>query len=404
MKIDPIDFKRRRFLLSAGVGGAGAIAAVAGGTLLSASHPKNSPRHQEPAAAIRPPNTCGTTTARPAFNRETPMLIKKSSASSVRGGRLAHAHANFAALLPKTMDRRSFLKRSGIGVGAGAAISAFASQLPFAMIGKAEAAGSAPAGRHRRDQAHRVHALLGRLRHRRRGAERRLDRPGAGVRLAAQPRRALRQGRLGARARPRRACRLKYPMKLVNGKYQTHHLGPGASTRSATSCSTIRKESPARMPSTGSAPPSTATSRPTCCASSCSFWGTNNCDHQARICHSTTVAGVANTWGYGAMTNSYNDMQNAKAILFIGSNAAEAHPVAMLHVLHAKENGAKMIVVRSALHPHRGQGRPVRALPLRHRHPAHLRHPPPHLQERLGGQGVHRRPRLRHGQGARGGR
>ena len=32
------------------------------------------------------------------------------------------------------------------------------------------------------------------------------------------------------------------------------------------------------------------------------FWGTNNSDHQARICHSTTVAGVANTWGYGAMT------------------------------------------------------------------------------------------------------
>ena len=43
-----------------------------------------------------------------------------------------------------------------------------------------------------------------------------------------------------------------------------------------------------------------------------SLWGSNNCDHQARICHSTTVAGVANTWGYGAMTNSYNDMRNAK--------------------------------------------------------------------------------------------
>ena len=50
-----------------------------------------------------------------------------------------------------------------------------------------------------------------------------------------------------------------------------------------------------------------------------SFWGTNNCDHQARICHSTTVAGVANTWGYGAMTNSYNDMQNSKVALYIGS-------------------------------------------------------------------------------------
>ena len=75
------------------------------------------------------------------------------------------------------------------------------------------------------------------------------------------------------------------------------------------------------------------------------FWGTNNCDHQARICHSTTVAGVANTWGYGAMTNSYNDMHNCKAMLFIGSNAAEAHPVAMQHVLRGKENGAVMIVV-----------------------------------------------------------
>jgi formate dehydrogenase major subunit len=31
--------------------------------------------------------------------------------------------------------------------------------------------------------------------------------------------------------------------------------------------------------------------------------------------------------------------------LYIGSNAAEAHPVSMLHMLHAKENGCKMIVV-----------------------------------------------------------
>ena len=45
------------------------------------------------------------------------------------------------------------------------------------------------------------------------------------------------------------------------------------------------------------------------------------------------------------MTNSYNDMHNCKAMLFLGSNAAEAHPVAMQHVLRGKENGAKMIVV-----------------------------------------------------------
>src|SRR5258708_9279683 len=63
-----------------------------------------------------------------------------------------------------------------------------------------------------------------------------------------------------------------------------------------------------------------------------SLWGSNNCDHQARICHSTTVAGVAQTWGYGAMTNSYNDMQNTKCAMYIGSNAAAAHPGSMLHL------------------------------------------------------------------------
>jgi formate dehydrogenase major subunit len=75
------------------------------------------------------------------------------------------------------------------------------------------------------------------------------------------------------------------------------------------------------------------------------FWGSNNGDHQARICHSTTVAGVANTWGYGAMTNSYNDIHNSRAIFEIGGNPAEAHPVAMQHMLRAKEqNNAPFIV------------------------------------------------------------
>ena len=76
------------------------------------------------------------------------------------------------------------------------------------------------------------------------------------------------------------------------------------------------------------------------------MWGTNNVDHQARICHSTTVAGVANTWGYGAMTNSYNDIHRSKAILIIGGNPAEAHPVSLVHIFKAKEeNNAKLIVI-----------------------------------------------------------
>jgi len=76
------------------------------------------------------------------------------------------------------------------------------------------------------------------------------------------------------------------------------------------------------------------------------MWGTNNVDHQARICHSTTVAGVANTWGYGAQTNSYNDIRNSKTMLIIGGNPAEAHPVSLQHVLAGKEqNRANLIVI-----------------------------------------------------------
>ena len=75
------------------------------------------------------------------------------------------------------------------------------------------------------------------------------------------------------------------------------------------------------------------------------FWGTNSVDHQARICHSTTVAGVANTWGYGAQTNSYNDIRNAKTIIFMGSNAAEAHPVSLQHILTGKEQNKANVFV-----------------------------------------------------------
>ncbi len=55
---------------------------------------------------------------------------------------------------------------------------------------------------------------------------------------------------------------------------------------------------------------------------------------------------MANTWGYGAMTNHLGDMQNSKAIIIMGANPAANHPVAMQHILKAKEqNGAKIIVV-----------------------------------------------------------
>ncbi|MFC7199872.1 molybdopterin oxidoreductase family protein [Halospeciosus flavus] len=76
-----------------------------------------------------------------------------------------------------------------------------------------------------------------------------------------------------------------------------------------------------------------------------SFMGTNNIDHQARICHSTTVAGLANTWGYGAMTNTINDYRNFDLNIIIGQNPAEAHPIAMQHILEGQARGGTIACV-----------------------------------------------------------
>jgi formate dehydrogenase major subunit len=136
--------------------------------------------------------------------------------------------------------------------------------------------------------------------------------------------------------------RLKYPMKLTGGKWKRVSWEE-AINEIGDQMLRIREESgPDSVYWLGSAKHSNEQAY--LFRKFAALWGSNNVDHQARICHSTTVAGVANTWGYGAMTNSYNDMHNSKAMFFIGSNAAEAHPVAMQHVLRAKENGSKMIV------------------------------------------------------------
>jgi formate dehydrogenase major subunit/formate dehydrogenase alpha subunit len=56
--------------------------------------------------------------------------------------------------------------------------------------------------------------------------------------------------------------------------------------------------------------------------------GTHNIDHCARLCHSSTVAGLAMSFGSGAMSNTIADIvEQAEAILIIGSNTTEQHPV-----------------------------------------------------------------------------
>jgi formate dehydrogenase alpha subunit len=56
--------------------------------------------------------------------------------------------------------------------------------------------------------------------------------------------------------------------------------------------------------------------------------GTHNIDHCARLCHSSTVAGLAACFGSGAMSNTMDDIAaDAQAFLVIGSNTTEQHPV-----------------------------------------------------------------------------
>jgi formate dehydrogenase alpha subunit len=73
---------------------------------------------------------------------------------------------------------------------------------------------------------------------------------------------------------------------------------------------------------------------------------TNNIDHCARRCHSPSVAGLATALGSGAMTNTIADLERAGAILLIGSNTTDTHPIAALRIKKAvREHSAKLIVV-----------------------------------------------------------
>ncbi len=259
-----------------------------------------------------------------------------AAASSARlSSRLA---TSLAGAMP-TMDRRSFLKRSGIGVGAGLA----ASQLT--LIRKADAADGKAAGNGKGDIVVRRtvcgHCSVG-------CAVDAVVQNGVWVRQEPVFDSPINMGAHCAKGAALREhghgeYRLKYPMKLVNGKYQRISWDQALDEITAKMKQIRQETGPDSMFFIGSSKHSNEQSY--LLRKWVSFFGTNNTDHQARICHSTTVAGVANTWGYGAMTNSYNDMQNSKAALYIGSNAAEAHPVSMLHLLHAKENGCKVIVV-----------------------------------------------------------
>ena len=264
------------------------------------------------------------------------LLTRKSTSVSSATGRLTRS---VSSMLGRTIDRRTFLRRSGIALGAGAV----ASQLPFSMVEEAQAAAPTTGGKIEVKRTVCTHCSVGCsidavvqngvwVRH-----EPVFDSP---INLGAH---CAKGASIREHGMHQHSHRLKAPMKLVGGKWQQISWDQALNEVSQKLLAIKKESGPDATFWIGSSKHNNEQSA--LFRKFVSFFGTNNMDHQARICHSTTVAGIANTWGYGAMTNSYNDEQNSKCILFFGSNAAEAHPVSMLHTLHAKENGAKVIVV-----------------------------------------------------------
>src|SRR5438445_9799045 len=265
------------------------------------------------------------------------LLTRKNGNVSAAGPRLRR----LTGVPEAGLDRRTFLKRSGLVAGAGA----FATQLPYGTIGKATAASESDTVKREVHRTVCTHCSVG-------CSIDAVTENGVWVRqepVFDSPLKLAAHCAKGASVREhgmtQDSHRLKYPMKLAGGKWQKISWDQ-AYDEISKKLLEIRNDKenggPDALFIVGSSKHNNEQAQLLC--KWARLWGTNNTDHQARICHSTTVSGVAQTWGYGAMTNSYNDEQNSKSLLFLGSNAAEAHPVSMLHTLHAKENGCKVIV------------------------------------------------------------
>ena len=258
-------------------------------------------------------------------------MLRKKTNGVAKGPRAGSLLSSLAA---KTMDRRGFLAASGVTVGGLAALSL--------TSGRVEAATpSTEGGKIVRKKSVCTHCSVGCTVEAEVqngtwiGQEPGWDSPfNLGAHCAKGA--SVREHAHGER-------RLKYPMKMVGGQWQKISWDE-AINEIGDKMLQIREESgPDSVYWLGSAKFNNEQSY--LFRKFAAYWGTNNVDHQARICHSTTVAGVANTWGYGAMTNSYNDIHNSKAIFLIGGNPAEAHPVSLPHLLKAKEeNNAPLIV------------------------------------------------------------
>jgi formate dehydrogenase major subunit len=74
-------------------------------------------------------------------------------------------------------------------------------------------------------------------------------------------------------------------------------------------------------------------------------FGNNNVDTCARVCHSPTGYGLKHTLGESAGTQAFTSVMKSDAIMIIGANATEAHPVFASQLKRRLREGAKLIVV-----------------------------------------------------------
>ena len=74
-------------------------------------------------------------------------------------------------------------------------------------------------------------------------------------------------------------------------------------------------------------------------------FGTNNIDTCARVCHSPTGYGLKQTFGTSAGTQDFASVEQADAILVIGANPTDAHPVFGSRMKRRLREGADLIVI-----------------------------------------------------------
>ncbi|MEM9715812.1 MAG: formate dehydrogenase subunit alpha [Pseudomonadota bacterium] len=74
-------------------------------------------------------------------------------------------------------------------------------------------------------------------------------------------------------------------------------------------------------------------------------FGHNNVDHCTRLCHASSVAALMENVGSGAVTATFNEIENADVAIVIGANPIENHPVAATYFKHFAKRGGKLIVM-----------------------------------------------------------